>query len=228
MPGPELGWVPDGRHRARVALSSLVRALENLGVLCGLVYGECIDDFDSAPAIEFFLIVQNERRVTALSSWLNKMVGRYEREIGKPLSFTIMSMDKLEEYDPSKLDSILSEGIQIAGAIDKYAILRGLKQKHVLITYDTSDMRARERVALRKELFGTEEVIVVGSSIYKTTKDGLIEKVGGARIGRDALVVPKDRADEVIAFLEKRGARCFVKEIALSIEDIRRMRLRLV
>ena len=226
MVGPELGWVPEGRHRVRIALSGLMRALENLGVVCGLVHGECIDDFDAAPAIEFFLIVQDDKRALALSSWLNKVVGRYEREVKKPLSFTVVSMDELAEYEPSELDKILSEGIQVMGSMEKQAILNGIKQPHVLIIYDLSDLRARERVALRKELFGVEEVKVVGSSVYKTTRDGLIEKVGGARIGRDSLVVPRDKADEVIAFLEKRGARCFVREMPLSPEDIRRMKLR--
>jgi len=223
---PELGWIPEGRPRARLALSGLIRALEGLGVVCGVVYGECIDDFDAAPAVEFFLIVQNEGRALALSSWLNKMAGKYERDIGKPLSFTVISMDRLVEYDPSRLDEILSEGIQIVGRMDKHAILKGVKQPHVLVTYDTSDLRARERVALRKELFGTEEVKVVGSSVYKITRGGLIEKVGGARVGRNTVVVPRDRADEVIAFLEGRGARCFVREVPLSPDDIRRMKLR--
>jgi len=224
--GPELGWVPEGRHRVRIALSSLMKALESLGVVCGLVYGECVDDFEAASTVDFFLIVKDENKATAISSWLNKMIGRYEREVGKPLSFTIISMSELAEYDPSELDEILSEGIQVMGNIDKYAILRGIKQPHVLIIYDTSDLKARERVALRKELFGFEEVTVVGPSVYKLTRDGLIGRVGGARVGRDAIVVPKDRADEVIAFLEERGARCFVRDIPLSLDDIRRMQLR--
>jgi len=81
-------------------------------------------------------------------------------------------------------------------------------------------------VALRKELFGAEEVKVVGSSVYKITQEGLIDRVGGARVGKDVLVVPKDRADEVIAFLEERKVRYFIKEVPLSLDDIRNMRLR--
>ena len=226
MFGPELGWVPEKRPRARLALSSLMRALEGLGVVCGIAHGRCVDDFDAAPAIELFLIVQDEKRALALSSWLNKMAGRYERDIGKPLAFTVISMDELADYDPSKLDEILSGGIQVMGRMDKHAILRRLRQPHVLIVFDTAALRARERVALRKELFGAEEVKVVGSSVYKITQEGLIDRVGGARVGKDVLVVPKDRADEVIAFLEERKVRYFIKEVPLSLDDIRNMRLR--
>jgi len=224
--GPELSWIPGRFPRARAALASLFKLLNSFGLLCGIAHGECVDDFERAETVDLLLVVQDEEQARRLSSWLGKVLSRYEREVGKPITFSVITANELKNTDPSELDKMLSEGVQVAGAMDKEALLRTIRQPHVIITYGTKGMRVRDSLALRKELFGTEEVYLVGSSVYKMTKEGLVDKVGGARIGPDTLIVPKDRADEVIALLERKRAWYHVREVSLSQEEIRRLRTR--
>jgi len=223
-----LGWVPITYRQARMAISYLVRTLEHLGVLCAIVHGDCVEDFETAKTLNLFLVVEDEERARFVSRWLGKVIGRYEREIGRILEFTIVTIDELDEYTPSELDEILNSGIQLICRLDRGLILRAVKQKYVLFTYDASTMRVRDKLDLRKELYGTEEVARYGPFVYKMTRDGLVSKLGGVRIASDAFVVPEDRAKEVIEVLERKGIRYFAREVSLSESDIRRMRTHIV
>ena len=221
-----LGWIPRHHVRARVALTSLLRSLKALGVICAIAHGECVDDYDAGCVLNLFLVASDDQRAKIVSSWLSKMTQRYERDVGKVLAFTVVSLDELADYNPSELNEILDTGVHIMGDIDKGLIMRNLKQKYVFITYDASYMTVRERLRLRNELFGKEVIFIHGSVPRKAKVEGLVEKAGGLRVGEKAFIIPKDRAKLVMDELDKRGIRYFSREIELSLTDIRHLKSR--
>jgi len=212
------------RPRARVALMALARALDALGVLCATAYGDCISDFEAAETVNIFSVVEDEDKARAVLTWFNKVARRYEHDVGKLIVLTVVSVDELNEHGPSELDEALGSGIQIAGRVDKDFILRNVRRPHVLVTLDTTMMRVRERLALRRELFGSEEVVVRGPETYKGTRGGLLEDYGAIRVGDDSFLVPSDRLDDVVRELNRKGLRFFIKEVMLSREDLRRLK----
>ncbi|HDJ26159.1 MAG TPA: hypothetical protein ENF34_02460 [Candidatus Bathyarchaeota archaeon] len=224
--GPDLSWIPVERRRARMALAALARALNALGVLCATAYGDCISDFEGAEALNIFSVVEDEEDARAVRAWFNKTAKRYEHAIGKLVVLTVVSIDELDEYSPSELDEALGSGIQIAGDVDKSFILGGMRRPHALITLDMTALRVRERLAVRAELFGTEEVVVRGPDAFKSTRAGALDKLGAIRVGRNAFIVPRDRIDDAVRELEKRGVRYFIREVVLSENDIRHLKSR--
>lgn len=221
-----LGWIPRHHARARVALAGLFRSLRALGVVCAIAHGDCVEDYDAACVLNFFLVTSDDQKAKLVSSWLSKMAQRYERDVGKALSFTVVSLDELSDYSPSEFNEILDTGIYIMGDIDKGLITRNLKQKYVYVTYDASYLPVRERLKLRDELFGKEVVFLYGPMPRKARIEGLVDKVGGLRVGEKAFIVPKDKAKVLMDELDKRGVRYFSREIELSLADIRHLKSR--
>ncbi|RLI11066.1 hypothetical protein DRO33_04735 [Candidatus Bathyarchaeota archaeon] len=221
-----LGWIPRQHARARVALTGLLRSLRSLGVICAIVHGECVEDYDSASAVEMFLVASDERSARLASSWLSKMAPRYERDLGKVLSFTVVPLDELDEYDPSELGRILDTGIYVMGEMDKGIIARNLRQKYVLITYDVSYLPVRKRLELAGELFGKEVVVLYRGVPRKVRVEGFVEKMGGLRMGERSFIIPKDRAKAVMDRLDKMGIRYFTKDLRLSLAEVRHLKSR--
>ena len=222
----ELAWIPRSRPRARAVTVSLLKVLDCLGVMCAVVHGPCLEDFESAETVDFFIVVDDEEKAKTVSAWMNKMTRDFERGTGKLLSFKVVTAAELQELEPSELDRALGGGIQVAGRLDRELVLRELKEPHVMITVDTTFMKVRERLELAKYLFGSEEVVVHGARAYKITRDGLVDTVGGVRLSDDSFVVPRDRVKEVLEALEEKGLRYFTREVFLSRRDIRQLRTR--
>jgi len=226
MAEPNVSWVPRHLVRARLALTSLFNSLRAMGVICAIAYGECVDDFEGASVLDLFLVAVDGERAKAVSSWLNKMAQRYERDVGKAFNFTVVPLDELGDYRTSELDEIMSTGVYVMGDIDKSLIARNLKQKYMLITYDATYMRVRDRLALRDKLFGKEVIMLYKASAYKVKTEGLVDKAGGIRVGERSFLVPRDRAKEVMDELDRAGVRYFAHEIELSEADIRHIKSR--
>ncbi|RLI09077.1 hypothetical protein DRO32_01395, partial [Candidatus Bathyarchaeota archaeon] len=74
--------------------------------------------------------------------------------------------------------------------------------------------------------FGREILMVHGPSAYKMKEEGLVDKVGGLRVGERSFIVPRDRAKEIMDELDKAGVRYFAREVELSQEDIRHIKSR--
>lgn len=222
----ELAWIPRSRPRARAVTASLLKVLDSLGVVCAVVYGPCLEDFESAETVDFFIVVDDEERAKTVAAWMNKMTRDFERGTGKLLSFKVVTAAELQELEPSELDRALGSGVQVAGRLDRELVLRELKEPHVVVTIDTAFMKVRERLELAKYLFGSEEVVVRGAHAYKITREGLVDKVGGVRLSDNSFVVPRDRAKEVLKALEERGLRYFARETLLSQRDLRQLRTR--
>jgi len=226
LAGPDLSWVPIERRRARMALAALARALNAIGVLCATAYGDCVSDFEAAETINLFSVVEDRDKARAVVAWFNKVAKRYEHEVGKFIVLTVVSMDELSNHSPSELDEALASGIQIAGSVDKEFILRGLRRPYALVMIDMTTMRVRDRIAMRKELFGSEEVAIRGPDAFKGMRPGVLDRLGVIRLDRDTFLVPMDRVDDAARELEKRRLRYFIREVMLSREDIKHLRSR--
>lgn len=226
MAEPNVGWIPRRYPRARVSMASLLRTLRAMGVICAIAHGDCVEDYDRAGSVDLFLVASSKEAMKVISSWLSKMAQRYERDVGKALNFTVVSVDELGDYTPSELDEVMEGGIHLMGDIDKWLIRRNLRQKYMLITYDVGFMRVRRRLELRDRLFGREILMVHGPSAYKMKEEGLVDKVGGLRVGERSFIVPRDRAKEIMDELDKAGVRYFAREVELSQEDIRHIKSR--
>lgn len=222
----ELSWIPDSQRRARAVTSSLLNVLDCLGVLCAVVYGECVDDFVGAEAVELFIVVKDEEQAKRVTAWMNKMMRDFERGTGKLLSYTVVTLAELKEMEPSELDRTLGSGVQVAGRLDRELVLRELKEPHILISIDTTFMKVKEKLKLVEFLYGREEVVVHGSKAYKVTREGLVDRVGGIRLTDNTFVVPRDRVKEVLRELEEKKLKYFTREIYLSQRDIRQIRTR--
>ncbi|RLI37420.1 hypothetical protein DRO60_04585 [Candidatus Bathyarchaeota archaeon] len=222
----ELAGIPRSRPRARAVTASLLKVLDCLGVMCAVVYGPCLEDFESAGAVDFFIVVDDEEKAKTVIAWMNKMTRDFERGTGKLLSFKVVTAAELHELEPSELDRTLGSGVQVAGRLDRELVLRELKEPHVMVTVDTTFMKVTERLELAKYLFGSEEVVIRGARAYKITREGLVDKVGGVRLSDSSFVVPRDRVKEVLKALEEKGLRYFAREIFLSQRDLRQLRTR--
>jgi len=222
--GTGLDWVLKLPMAIRSAFLSLARALESFDILCALLYGRCVEEFDDSDTIDLLVLIDDDKKKRFIAAWIRKIAPRIERCTGKQLSYSITTLEELGRREHPELNEALRYGVQLAGKLNKEIILRNLRQSHVLVAVDTTPMKVRDRVALREELFGREMVILRGPKAYRVSTEGVISQLGGIRVGDDAFVIPKDKAEDALNELKKRGLRYFTREVFISQEEIRRIK----
>ena len=110
---------------------------------------------------------------------------------GGPFNLVFYRPQERNRFDTQFLDSILRDGRPLLGKLPTFSP-RDLDLEPLrLVSYRTEALRPRERARLLRILDGYRTEKRVGRKRYVVEKPGLLEKLGGWRVGRGAVVVPE-------------------------------------
>lgn len=124
------------------------------------------------------------------------------------VTFTMVFYRESERhlFDTQFLESILRSGQALVGVLPRLTPKDLDLQPLRLVSYRARGLPAGKRAQLLRAIDGYRTAKRVGEKQYIFEKRGFLEKVGGWRVGRGAVVIPEEAADKFDSLLRRFGA----------------------
>lgn len=145
---------------------------------------------------------------------------KYDKNI--QVLFTNRNFVGLDEYF---VKEIMSEGILLFARSPKLEI-KGLElEPYTLILYNLKKFNEKEKMKLRRLLYGHTTRKEFKGRIYKSEKMGLVQKLDGKHIGAGAIVVPQKNIQSLEEKLEKFKIDYRRVDMWLTEDDVIKIRI---
>jgi predicted nucleotidyltransferase len=112
-----------------------------------------------------------------------------------------------DRFDRQFLESIVRHGRALRGALPSLTPMELDLEPLRLVSYETRGLNPRRRARLLRALDGYRTRKRVRGKEYRIEKRGLLDEIGGWRVGRGAVVVPEESAETLDALLRRFGAK---------------------
>ena len=114
----------------------------------------------------------------------------------------------LAGLDRQFLESVARDGVALRGSpLDPTVGMLGLRP-HYLVTLYLDHLAQRTKVKLARELYGYRTSRRYKKAKYVTAREGLLNRVGGRKLGRGTMLVPAKAWPDLEALIRKyRGKR---------------------
>ncbi len=99
--------------------------------------------------------------------------------------------------DEQFLESVLRHGRVLHGSLPVLTPAELDLQPMRLVSYETRGLDPRKRARFLREIDGYRTRKRMGGKRYEVKKAGLLERLGGWRVGRGAFVIPEEAAESV-------------------------------
>jgi predicted nucleotidyltransferase len=108
--------------------------------------------------------------------------------------------------DHTFVETILREGKILIGRYPDVTLNRLRLDPYRLIRYEIRDLSKREKMRLRRLLYGIETKKRYKDKVYVNRKRGLVDVTGGLRTGIASVIVPEKEARKIEGLLKENGA----------------------
>jgi len=167
-------------------------------VRSAILYGSCARGTAREDSDIDVLILVSGGRVERLRDSIHDIESAFDVAV----SPIILRPDDVDRLDRQFLDSVLREGIPLAG-VPPSASLEDLQLRPIrIVSFDLSHLPPSEKMRLYRLLDGYATVKRRGRKRYERTVKGFLKEVGGWRVGRGAVVVPEaalPRLEEILS-----------------------------
>lgn len=172
-------------------------------VQSAVLYGSCARGTAREESDIDVLILVPDDAVDRLREAIHEIESTHDVNVS-PL---FLSPDEIDRLDRQFLDSVLREGIPLAGRSPSIS-LQDLQLHPIrIVSFDVSHLDPPEKMRLYRLLDGYATVRRRGRKRYERKVDGLLKEVGGWRIGRGAVVVPEAALPRLEEILSKAKAK---------------------
>jgi len=156
-------------------------------------------DFDEGSDIDLLIVFKDK-----------KTLNKNQRAIYKTTSQTNLFIQAItltlnELKNSTLLESVKREGKAYYAKNELNELLKTTHKPYALITYTTTNLTPKERVALTQKLEGRHH----NKYMYK----GILQQIGGHKIGRGAIMIPIEKQKEITQYLEKMKADYMIRYI---------------
>ena len=187
---------PEKIDRAVEALRELLTREPK--VRSAILYGSCARGTAREDSDIDVLILASDGAVDRLRDSIHDI----ESALDVTVSPIVLRPDDVERLDRQFLDSVLREGIPLAGRPPTTS-LQDLQLRPIrIVSFDLAHLPPSEKMRLYRFLDGYATVKCRGRKRYERTVDGFLKEVGGWRVGRGAVVVPEaamPRLEEILS-----------------------------
>ena len=167
------------------------------GVLAVIVFGSYArGEFDEGSDVDLLVLFSDEEDLRLGRERIWKLASESETFI------QVISMTLEEIKSSPLLTSVLRDGITLFRK-DDFDLGKIVSFSPIaLISYDLKDLEPVEKVKVLHKLYGRK-----GKRKYV----GIVEKLGGFRVGRGSFIVPYNKARDVLGFLDRKGVPYVVR-----------------
>lgn len=162
--------------------------------------------------LDICLIIKNENKKNNISNKILDLEKKFEKDIN--LVFTDTSF---KDLDRQFIETILREGITIYGKTPDASIQQLELEPYEIIKFDLSNLDQSKKMKIKRLLYGIKTKKKYKGKIYTSEQKGLVEEIGGLRIGIASIFVPEKMSWELENILRKNGVS--LRKIAIWLSN---------
>ena len=166
-----------------------------------IVFGSVArDQAGNESDLDICIVLKNENIKDNISNKILDLEEKYDKNIN--LVFTDSSFKSL---DRQFIETILREGITIYGKKPDASIQQLELEPYEIIKFDLSNLDQSKKMKIKKLLYGIKTKKRYKGKIYTNKQEGLVEKLGGLRIGIASILIPEKNSWELENILRENG-----------------------
>ena len=146
-------------------------------------------DFDEGSDIDLLIIFKDKETLNKNQKTIYKITSQTN------LFIQAITLTLNELKNSTLLESAEREGKTYHAKNELNKLLATTHKPYALITYTTTNLTPKQRVALTQKLEGRR--------YGKYTYQGLLQRIGGHKIGRGVIMIPIEKQKEITQYLEK-------------------------
>ncbi|MDG6219129.1 MAG: nucleotidyltransferase domain-containing protein [Candidatus Thermoplasmatota archaeon] len=150
--------------------------------------------------LDVCIVLKNESIKSNMSNKILDLEEKYDKNIN--LVFTDSSF---KDLDRQFIETILREGITIYGKTPDVSIQQLELEPYEIIKFDLSNLDQSKKMKIKRLLYGIKTKKKYKGKIYTNKQEGLVEKLGGLRIGIASILIPEKKSWELEHILRKNG-----------------------
>lgn len=136
--------------------------------------------------IDLCFVLQDKTAENNLQPLLLKLEKKYDKDIN--VIFTDTTFERLDRH---LIETLLREGVLLYGAFPDIPMQRLDLEPYEILKFDLSKIQQSEKMKIKRILYGLTTAKRYNGKVYESTKKGLIDEVGGIRIGIASLLIPE-------------------------------------
>ena len=166
-----------------------------------IVFGSVArDQAGKGSDIDICIVLKNENTKNNISSKILDIEEKYDKNIN--LVFTDSSF---RDLDRQFIETILREGITVYGKKPDASIKQLELEPYEIIKFDLSNLTQSKKMKIKRLLYGIKTKKKYKGKIYTNKQEGLVEKLGGLRIGIASILIPEKKSWELENILREKG-----------------------
>lgn len=189
------------QSQIREKVERVVNRMKNLDGITGVVlFGSYSrGDFDEGSDVDLLLTFKDK---TKLNKSLNEV---YKITAKSDLPFQAIGLTLEELRSSPLLESVLRDGRICYAREDVRKLLTTKRKSYALVTYSTANLNSKEKVTFSQRLEGR------GKGKYRY--DGLVQELGGYKVGRGVIMVPLENLKTLTKCLEEKEIDYIVRYV---------------
>ncbi len=174
------------------------------GVQAVVAYGSVARGTAEEESDLDLLVLAPKARHEALARQLFLLGARHDVTISPYL----VARGELADLDPQFVESVTRDGIPLKGPPLEPTVRELDLQPHTLVTLYLDHLPQKTKVALSRELYGYRSARRYKRARYESRREGLLDRVGGRKLGRGTVLVPAKAWPDLEALIRRhRGKR---------------------
>ena len=142
-----------------------------------------------------------------------------EREYERALQI-IFSNKRLSGLERYFIEKVFNEGILLYSKSPRIAV-QGLEmESYGLFLYQVNNLDIKERLKVKRVLFGYKTSKKVKGRVYRTEKEGLVAEVGGCRLNSGTIMIPKKNTKRIEEALKEFRVKYKIVDIWLPDDSV--------
>lgn len=162
--------------------------------------------------LDICIILKNENIKSDISNKILDFEKKYDKNIN--LVFTGPSFKNL---DRQFIETLLSEGIIVYGKTPVVSIQQLELEPYEIIKFDLINLNHSEKMKIKRLLYGIKTKKKYKGKIYTSEQKGLVEELGGLRIGIASILIPEKMSWELENILRKNSV--FLRKITIWLSN---------
>ncbi len=166
-----------------------------------IVFGSVArDQAGKESDLDVCLILKNESTKNDISNKILDLEKKYDKNIN-----LVFSDSSFKGLDRQFIETILREGITVYGKKPDASIQQLELEPYEIIKFDLSNLDQSKKMKIKRLLYGIKTKKKYKGKIYTNKQEGLVEKLGGLRIGIASILIPEKNSWELEDILRENG-----------------------
>ena len=148
--------------------------------------------------LDLCILLKKEHTKDSISNTLLDLEKKYNKNIN--IVFTDSSF---KDLDRQFIETILREGITIYGKTPDASIQQLELEPYEIIRFDLSNLDQSKKMKMKRLLYGVKTKKEYKGKTYTNEQKGLVEQLGGLRVGIASVLIPEKKSWELEEVLRK-------------------------